>query len=242
MTDYTWGTGSSGTMMIRDTNPGGASGNVEFWLNSNNGTTFNHALPWYYVINGSYSGPLTHNYNAGSGWNLLGQWNITTSQTVTFGIGNTGTSGFGGPSEHSQFISRATVPAAPSNPTFTNVGPVSIAVNWTPNSNGGAAIDKYEVSYGTDNSVSQFQVETTSSPYTVTSLTPGTVYYFWVRAHNSVGWGSYSAQFVSQQTIAGVRIKDGGVWKIAVPYVKDAGTWKLARPYVRVAGVWKETI
>lgn len=241
MTDYTRSTGNSGTMMIRDTNPGAASGNVEFWLNSNNSTTFNHALPWYYVINGGYSGPLTHNYNANSGWNLLGAWNITYSQTVTFGIGNTGTSGFGGPTEFQQFIQRATVPAAPSNPTFTNIGPTSVTVNWTPNSNGGASIDNYEVGWALTNTAPTSSVTSTTSPKTVTGLSPGTTYYFWVRAHNSVGWGAYSGP-IAQATIAGVRFKDGGVWKIAIPYVRHSGIWKLARPYVKIGGIWKETI
>lgn len=242
MTDYTRSTGNSGTMMIRDTAPGAASGNVEFWLNSNNSTTFNHALPWGYTINGSYSGiSQSHNYNANSGWNLLGSWNITYSQTVGFYLGSTGTAGFGGPTSFEQFIARATVPAAPSNPTFTNVTPTTVEVNWTPNSNGGATIDNYEVGYSLTNTSPTSSVTSTTSPKTITGLTPGTNYYFWVRAHNSVGWGAYSGPIL-QQTIAGVRFNDAGTWKIAVPYVRAAGVWKLARPYVKTLGVWKETI
>lgn len=241
MTDYTRSTGSSGTMMIRDNAPGAPSGTVEMWLNSNNSTTFNHSLPWSYFVNGSYSGPLTHNYNANSGWNLMGSFTISSSQTVNFSIGNTGTSGFGGPTSFDQFITRATVPDAPSNPTFTNVGPVSVGVNWTPNGNGGASIDNYEVGYALTNSTPTSFVTSTTSPKIVTGLTPGTVYYFWVRAHNSVGWGAYSGP-VAQQTIAGVRFNDGGTWKIAIPYVKNGGVWKLVRPYVKIGGIWKETI
>jgi hypothetical protein len=229
-------------MMIRDNAPGAASGTVEFWLNSNNGTTFNHALPWYYVINGGYSGPLTHDYNAGSGWNLLGSWNITASQTVTFGLFNTGTSGFGGPTEFGQFIQRATVPAAPNAPTFSNVQPQTLTASWVDNSNGGATIDDHEVAYGlTAGAETTIVSSGTAITKAIIGLTPGTTYYFKVRAHNSVGWSAWSGNS-SIMTIAGMRIKVSGVWKIAVPYVKVAGVWKNARPYVKVAGVWKETI
>jgi len=241
MTDYTRGTGNSGTMMIRDTNPGAASGNVEFWLNSNNSTTFNHQLPWYYVINGSYSGPLQHNYNANSGWNQLGVWNITYSQTVTFGIGNTGTSGFGGPTEFNQFIQRATVPAAPNAPTISNIQPQSMDLTWVPNSNGGAAITNYEIKYGLTAGSETFTATSGTTTKTITGLAPGTTYFFKVRAQNSVGWSGYSGNS-SAMTIAGARVKVAGVWVFAVPYVRDGGIWKLAKPFVKSGGVWKETI
>lgn len=239
-TSYTKPTGSSGTMKIVDLNPGGASGNVEFWLNSNNSTTYNHDLPWGYTINGVTDNTNTFDYSAGDGWQRLGVWNVTTSQTVTFRLYDTGTTGFGGPTTFNQAISRATVPAAPSTPTFNTVQPTSLNVLWTPNSNGGAAITNYEIAYGPTTTPTIF-VTSTTSPKAITGLTPGTTYYFKVRAQNSVGWSAYSTQS-SVMTIAGVRVKVAGVWKIAVPYVKVAGVWKLARPYVRVGGVWKETI
>lgn len=241
MTDYTRSTGNSGTMMIRDTNPGAASGNVEFWLNSNNSTTFNHELPWRYTINGSTSGILEHNYNAGSGWNLLGSWNITYSQTVTFKLEATGTSGFGGPTTFDQFIQRATVPAAPNAPVISNIQPQTMDLTWTPNSNGGAAITNYEIKYGLTAGAETFTATSSTTSKQITGLTPGTTYYFKVRAQNSVGWSAYSGNS-SAMTIAGARIKIAGEWEIAVAYVKDGGVWKLARPYVKSGGVWKEAI
>jgi len=241
VTEYTRSTGSSGTMLISDNAPGASSGTIEFWINSNNGTTFDHELPWAATIDGSFQGWQEFDYNAGAGWQQLGVWNITYSQNVTFHLGATGTSGFGGPTNFTQWIQRATVPDPPSNPSFTNVKPTTIDVNWTPNGNGGASIDNYEVGYALTNTAPTSFVTSTTSPKTVTGLTPGTNYYFWVRAHNSVGWGAYSGP-VLQQTIAGVRYKDGATWKIAVPYVRHAGVWKLARPYVKTLGVWKETI
>jgi hypothetical protein len=241
MADYTRGTGNSGTMMIRDHAPGAASGTVEFWITSNNGTTFDHEMPWAYTINGSYSGMLEHNYNAGSGWNLLGSWNITYSQTVGFYLGATGTSGLGGPTSFEQWIQRATVPAAPNAPTISNIQPQSMDLSWVPNSNGGAAITNYEIKYGLTAGAETFTATSSTTTKTITGLTPGTTYFFKVRAQNSVGWSGYSGNS-SAMTIAGSRIKVAGVYVFAVPYVKDGGIWKLAKPYVKDAGTWKETI
>lgn len=326
MTDYTHSSGNSSTMMIRDTGT-----IVEYWLNSNNSTTWSDHLPWGWNINGS-SGSSTYNYQPGAGWKKLGSWNVTTSQNVTFSLGATGTSGFGGPTTFTQFINRATVPPAPSivtlssitstsmntvftgngdggsaitawqlgygvntstpdtivdssgtllisgltpgttyyfwargvngvgagpwgprsqattlripdattTPVLSNIGPQSVTVAWSPNGDGGTPITGYQIGYATTNTTPTTTVAATS-PATITGLNPGTTYYFWTRAQNSVGWGPWSAS-ASAMTIAGVRINVSGVWKLALPYVKDGGVWKLARPYVRVAGVWKETV
>ncbi len=123
MVDYNKSTGSSGTMRIRDTGT-----TVEFWLNAGNSTTFNHDLPWGYTINGVTSNNRTFDYSAGDGWQRLGAWGVTTSQTVTFRLGDTGTSGFGGPTTHSVTINRAKVPIrrrSPPEPRSSTSGRVS---------------------------------------------------------------------------------------------------------------------
>jgi hypothetical protein len=240
-TDYTRSTGNSGTMRIRDNAPGGASGTIEFWINSNNTTTFDHELPWGYSVNGVTNNTLTANYNAGMGWLLLGSWTVSASQTVTFYLRATGTSGFGGPTTFSQAISRATVPPAPSAPTFTSVGPTSLYVNFTPSGDGGSAITSYDVYYGTTSSADTVLHTGAVSPQLISGLIPGTTYYFRVRANNAVGNGAWST-IVAQATIAGVRVRDGGTWKFAVPYVKVAGVWRPAVPYVNVSGEWKGTV
>lgn len=237
MTDYYRSTGSTGAMLIRDTGT-----NVEFWITSNNSTTFDHEMPWTSTINGyTYPGYYEHNYNANSGWNLVVSYSITVSQTVMFKLGPTGTSGLGGPTVFNQFIFRATVPAAPSTPTFASILPTSVQVNWSPNSDGGSAITGYSLLYGTDPTGVTVTTISATPGQVVTELTPGTAYYFWVKAINAVGTGPSSARG-DVTTIAGARVRVDGVWVYAIPYVRHEGVWKLALPYVRSGGVWKETI
>ena len=146
---------------------------------------------------------------------------------------------------YSSWSSRASfttlrVPDAPTTPVISNVKPTTADVAWTANGDGGSAITGFDVGYGTSPSSPTTTVAVTTSPVTITGLTPGTQYYFWVRAKNSVGNSPWSG-VASTMSISGVRINVSGVWKLAVPYVRDAGTWKLARPYVKSLGVWKET-
>lgn len=132
------------------------------------------------------------------------------------------------------------VPDAPSTPTLSDIAPTSATVSWTANSDGGSPITGFQVGYGTSLTAPTTIISATS-PKIISGLTPGTVYYFWVRATNAIGTSAWSTP-VSSSTIAGARIKTGGVWKIAIPYVKDGGVWKIAHPWARNGGVWKETI
>jgi hypothetical protein len=132
------------------------------------------------------------------------------------------------------------VPDATTTPVISEIGPVSVKVTFSPNGDGGSAITGFEVGYGTDSSTPTTVVSATS-PQTISGLTPGTTYYFWARAINSVGPGSWST-VTSTTTIAGARINVGGIWKVAVPYVRDSGVWKKATPWVKSMGEWKETI
>lgn len=222
MTDYIKNTGTTGKMMIRDT-----GSNVEFWINSGNSQTYNYALPWAYVVNGVTSSWQSYRYTAGSGWQRLGTWNVTTNQTVTLKLGSTGTQGFGGPTTFSQSIVRATVPAAPNKPILSNVTVNSVQLSWTPNGNGGSTITEYQIGYGTASSgPTSFVIA--NSPYTLTNLSTGTVYYFWVRAKNALGWSAWSA-VSSVRTYLGAYVNVAGTWKIAVPYVNVGGVWKQAQ-------------
>lgn len=132
------------------------------------------------------------------------------------------------------------VPAAPNAPVLSEVKQTSVKVTWNTPSNGGSAITFYQLAWNTTG-VTPGSGLVFSSGITITNLDPATTYYFWVRAHNAIGAGAWSPR-AQVKTIAGARIRIGGVWKDAIPYVKDAGVWKLARPWDKVLGAWKETI
>ena len=233
MTDYDKATGSTGTMRIRDTGTV-----VEFWITSGNGTTYTSSMDWGFTVNGNTDNTNTYNYTAGNTWRKLASWTVSTSQTVTFRLYDTGTSGLGGPTTHSVAITRTFVPSPPSVVTISAITPTSVYGVFTDGANGGLTITNRQIAYGTSPTTPQYSVVSDKST-TISGLSPGTKYYFWARTYNSKGWSSYGPRSEAT-TIAGVRINVTGTWKIAVPYVKAAGVWKLAVPWVRAAGVWKE--
>ena len=130
-------------------------------------------------------------------------------------------------------------PDAPAAPLLSSVRMQSVDVAFSAPANNGSSISAYQIGYGIS-ATSPTTTVAATSPQVVTGLTPGTTYYFFVRARNAVGWGAWSAPR-SIRTIAGAYVKVGAVTKLAIPYVKSGGVWKIAEPWVRNAGVWKRT-
>ena len=211
MVDYLKSTGTSGTMLIRDLT---AEKIVEFWINANNSTTWNAALPWGWTINGS-TGNATFNYQPGAGWRRLGNYYVPNSQTVTFRLGSSGTSGFGGPTTFNQFISRETVPPAPTPVTFTNVTSTSLTAQFTSNGDGGYPILEWLIGYGTDPGGAPLPYLSTTGISNIVGLSPGTTYYFWAIGRNALGYGAWSPR--SQITTPRVPGGNGS------PSIREAG-------------------
>jgi hypothetical protein len=227
-------------MLIRDTGDW-----VEFWVKAGRSDTYNIAMPWAYVVNGVSSGWRYYDYKAGSGYEKLGSWKVSYSQTVTFKLGDTGTLGLGGPTTFSHSIKRADKPDPPTGLVVSDVTYNSVYVTFNDGDNNGASIDSRQIGYAvntfsTSTKATAPQKTISSDRSTlVTDLAPGTEYVFWARTHNSEGWSSWSSS-KSATTLSVARINVGGVWKIAVPYVRVGGVWKQAVPWSRSAGVWKE--
>lgn len=188
MTDYTHvvGSGPGATLMIRDTGSG-----VEFWINSNNGTTWSDHLPWTGVVNGvGVSGH--YYYHPGSGWNKIVAYGVSASQNVTFGVGATGTQGFDGPNSFTVFINRGSAPQAPNPVVLSSITDTSMHAVFTGNGDGGAGIFEWQIGWGTDPNNVQNIIHTFDS--VLTGLTSGVTYYFWARGTNSHGAGPWSAR------------------------------------------------
>lgn len=131
------------------------------------------------------------------------------------------------------------VPTAPQAPLLARVTATTVDVSFYPNSDGGTAITAWQIGWGTSSSTPTSYVSA-SSPQVLNGLTPGTTYYIFVRALNSVGWSAWSKPTM-MKTVAGAYVLVGSTWKLVVPYVNVGGTWKIAEAWGRVAGAWSRT-
>lgn len=186
MVDYTKSTGSSGTMRIRDTGT-----IVEYWINAGNSSTFNHDMSWGFTINGVTNNSKKFDYKAGSGWEYLGGWDVNTSQTVTFRLYDTGTSGLGGPTTFSVAIDRVEPPGVPSKPVISAITGNSMRVQWQSGTYGGEPPNLRQLARNTVNSIGGVYTSVDGDTV-VTGLSPNTTYYFWGRTRNSAGYSPWS--------------------------------------------------
>lgn len=237
MVDYVAATGTSGSLIIRDT-----GSTVYAIIKCTNPSTFANGVPWSIQVGaGSASG--TFNI---SGNQEVVVWSgvVSGNAYVQLNMGSTGTSGLGGPASVGANIQRSTIPGAPNIQAWSNITPTSAQINFTgPASNGGAAIDYYLVRYGTSNppeNGAYTEFTTGTGANNRGGLQPDTTYYARVYAHNGNGYSAPSA-VAAVTTLPSIWVRVGGVWKRAIPWVKVSGVWKRARPWVRVSGTWKRT-
>lgn len=174
--------------MIRDNGT-----TVSFLINSHNESTYVESLPWGYTLNGVTNNNRETRYSAGAGWVTLGTWTVSSDQTVTFRLFDTGTSGLGGPTTLSVDIDRASVPSKAAAPSISNITADSMRVKWTPGSANGSAIIEYQVARNTANALSNATVfPNRDTDETFTGLAQGVTYYWWVRTRNAKGYSLWS--------------------------------------------------
>lgn len=191
MTDYTKATGSSGTMMIRDTGT-----TVELWIKAGSSTWINGA-----TYGGTWSG--SFDLPSGGAWLRIRSVSVTGDLTVTFTLNATGTAGLGGPTTLTASIDRSLAPSAPSTPTITSLTSTSFIASFVDGANNGAAIDLRQIGYGTGSS-NPTTIITSDGSTSITGRAPGTTYYVWARTHNAKGYSAWSGR----RTVTTYRVPD----------------------------------
>jgi len=183
MTDYYATISASSTMLIRDT-----GGNVEFWFQTGSSTWNNDQL-WSYTANGSSSGNLKYRLVRGGNWQHFGTVYVGYNQTVYFTIYG---AGIGFPTyTHSAFISRSTVPPAPTLTYYVPVSSSQVHIQFVGNGDGGSAILGWEIGYGSSSAGPSYTVSSGGNTV-VGGFSPGQRVYFWARGLNSLGWSAWS--------------------------------------------------
>lgn len=145
------------------------------WTTANDGVNTNLA----YTVSGLTNGTLYYFRVAAK--NVAGTGSMTTAETAT----------------------PRTVPSAPSSLAASATSTSSV-ITWTAPSNGGAAITDYVIEYRLSTVTDWTVVEdgvSTSTSYTLTGLSNGSVYNIRVKAINSEGSSSYASVNASPRTI-----------------------------------------
>lgn len=236
MVDYTRGTGSGGTMLIRD-----QGWSVEFHIQAGSSATYvgSPGFGANAYTDGAWRGlPNVANYS-NRVWRHLGSHNATYNQSVCFHIDASGTSGFGGPTDFWQAVNRATVPAIPTPIGVDQIGHVDVRYRFSGNGDGGSPIREWQIGYGTSSTTVQFTM-TSSGTSTIKGLSIGTTWYFWSRGRNDVGWSGWSTRSQARTKSSG-RVKVAGVWREMILYIKVSGTWRQAIIYSKRNKVWTGT-
>ena len=119
---------------------------------------------------------------------------LTNGTSYTFTVTATNSVGTGPASEHSNTVTPATTPSAPTAVTAT-AGGASATVSWSAPSNGGSQITSYTITPYIGSEARPTTTITGSPPATsttITGLTIGTSYTFTVTATNSIGTSAAS--------------------------------------------------
>jgi hypothetical protein len=240
MVDYDRPTGTAGTLRIRDTGTA-----VEFWILCADGATNTGSLAWAVSlpsVGHQHSGNVS--LAAGFGSRMLYSYPLAASGTVYFSIGASGTSGLGGPTDHSAYISRVPVGGVPPAPamlpgTPDQITATSMRVQFSSSGDGGSPVTGWDLQRAEDAAFTVGVYWQLSSGTTVdTGLRPGTTYHYRARGVNAYGPGGWSAA-VSGRTLGAVYVSDGTTWKPSAVLVDDGTTARAAEVYVSDGTTWR---
>jgi Fibronectin type III domain len=165
-----------------------ANGSVKLtWLapSSNGGATIT-----YYGVQRSTNGT-TWVYAGSPAGTTINVGGLTNGTRYYFRVRAHNSAGFGPFSAVVNAVPRK-VPTAPRSPV-AKPGNKTVKLTWTaPSSNGGAAIDRYQVWRYTTSTGWKNIASPTGRSYQVPNLVNGTKYSFRIRAHNAAGYGPFS--------------------------------------------------
>lgn len=248
MVDYTRGTGSGGTMLIRD-----LGWEVQFHLKSGQSSSWvgSPGFGTNAYTDGAWRGLPNLKNISGNPWVHLGSHNATYTQDVCFHIDASGTQGYGGPTDFWQRVDRAPAAGPPGKVPWvsaTNIGHTSATLNWGAADLNNGAFEFYQLQtssqpqsgYGDFVSGGIFHdTGSTTGGYTWnhTNMQQNVLWYSHVRVKTNQGWGQWS-DIITYRTLTSARVKAGGVWVDAVPFVKINGVWREAVAFAKIAGVW----
>ncbi|QGJ89450.1 minor tail protein [Microbacterium phage Smarties] len=206
--DYTRGTGTTGTMLVRVADAAGQNGvitanHIQFWINAGQSQTNVGNLPWSGFVNGVNVGGGVQ-YPSGNPWVLVAEYYVGSTQNVRFSIGASGTQGLGGPTDFWVTVNRATVPPAPTMRQPDQITPTGMRVQFDSNGNGGSEITSWGLQRATDAAFTQNVILVGSSGTTIfNDMVPGTTYYFRARGQNALGVSGWSAPVSATTTNPG---------------------------------------
>ena len=182
-------------------------------------TNASAAVPFIINYNGGTATVLANQQTNGGNWSLLGRFNFLAGTSGNVRI----TDGFPEPSAVAigdgiklMFVPPTSIPAAPSGLGAAAVSTSQINLGWTDNATNdtGYVVARSTISGGPYNDVARLLGDVTN--YSDSGLSPGTTYYYVVRATNFLGASVNSVQvnsttFISSTHIDRISFGFGGI-------------------------------
>lgn len=137
------------------------------------------------------------------------------------------------------FTTLATAPDPMAAPSVSAVYADSATLAFIAPNNGGSPITSYalQVSTVADFSSGVLSFSPGASPFTVTGLQAGLLYYARIRANNAMGSGGWSPS-ASFTTLSGTWAIVAGAWTKVRVHARPTGSWGSARAWKRPTTTW----